>query len=233
MEKPFEYVKSLVLCYKLETCCCVAPIRIGLIFTGYFNALMAIICLEATANESFPPTIVKVQEMILEDNATKSIPILAYCMELGFSFVLLCAIYRSDLDLMQIYMYYCMAAIVMSLLVYSIVIAAIDVLIQIAIILSTGFQVYVLLLVRSAMVEIKLSRKNIEVPTLVMSSLIQKEERKEEVEAKQTDTEIPEKEEEDETKTVPDIKVETVEEKPKEETASKSRSIFKKFKPNK
>lgn len=85
-----------------------------------------------------------------------------------------------------------------------------------------------LLLVRSAIVEVKISRKNGEVPTLVMSSLIKKEEQ-----AKQADTETPEKEQDVDTKEVPEIKLETVEEHPKEETASDSRSIIIKLKPDK
>jgi hypothetical protein len=55
---------------------------------------LQIVSLVGTANESFSPTIMKVQEVILEDNASKPIPILAYSTELGFNVLLLCAMYR-------------------------------------------------------------------------------------------------------------------------------------------
>ncbi|XP_059046635.1 uncharacterized protein LOC131842134 [Achroia grisella] len=155
MEKMYQYVESAVVNYKLSYCCWIAPVRIGIIVVGYFNLIAAIVSLVGTANETFSPTIMKVQEIILEDNASKPIPILAYSTDMSFTVLLLCGIYRNDIVLLQVYIYYTIATVVTSILVYSMVIAAIDVLLVITIIFSTIFQVYMLLLVWSAIVEIK------------------------------------------------------------------------------
>ncbi|XP_052748896.1 uncharacterized protein LOC113521156 isoform X2 [Galleria mellonella] len=105
----------------------------------------------------------KVQEIILEDNASKPIPILAYSMEMSFTVLLLCGMYRNDIVLLRVYIYYTTVTVVTSILVYSMVIAVIDVLLIITIIFSTIFQVYMLLLVWSAIVQIReeeLANKN-------------------------------------------------------------------------
>ncbi|KAM3958806.1 uncharacterized protein ACR2FA_007212 [Aphomia sociella] len=155
MEKIYHYLESAVINFKLNYCCWLAPVRIGIIIIGYFNLIAALVSLVGTANESFSPTIMKVQEIILEDNASKPIPILAYTTELAFSVLLLCGMYRNDIVLLRVYMYYTTATVITSILVYSMVIAVIDVLLTITVIFSIIFQVYMLLLLWSAIVEIR------------------------------------------------------------------------------
>lgn len=42
MGKGFDYVKDLVVNFKLDWCCWVIPVRIGLFITGYFNIILAV-----------------------------------------------------------------------------------------------------------------------------------------------------------------------------------------------
>ncbi|CAG9788400.1 unnamed protein product [Diatraea saccharalis] len=135
-----------------------------------------LISLVGIANDSYSPTILKVQETLIEDFVSKPIPILAYATELAFNVILLCAVYRKDLVLLRLFTYYCITAIIASAMLYSIVLAAVDVLTVILIVTSITlaggpqeqarngptpspktavFQIYLLLLVRSIMVEIQ------------------------------------------------------------------------------
>ena len=42
MEQAYECAKSALLRFKLERCCCLAPIRVGLLITGYFNLFISV-----------------------------------------------------------------------------------------------------------------------------------------------------------------------------------------------
>lgn len=46
------------------------------------------------ADDSFVPILVQVQATILDDNATKPAPMIAYSVEFAFNVILLCALYR-------------------------------------------------------------------------------------------------------------------------------------------
>ncbi|XP_013136235.1 PREDICTED: uncharacterized protein LOC106101528 [Papilio polytes] len=162
MEKLYDNVKTAILTFKLDTCCCFAPIRTGVLITGYFNIFISMLSLVGTADGGITPPLMAVQEVILDDEGSKVIGTLAYGTELAFNMLLLCAIYRKDIVLLRTYMYFGMAAIVASVLVYSMVIAAVTLLTKINIIVNFVFQCYVILLVRSAIVDIKeeLSEQN-------------------------------------------------------------------------
>ncbi|XP_013162000.1 PREDICTED: uncharacterized protein LOC106113687 [Papilio xuthus] len=155
MEKLYDNVKTAILTFKLDTCCCFAPIRTGVLITGYFNIFISMLSLVGTADGGITPPLMAVQEVILDDEGSKVIGTLAYGTELAFNMLLLCAMYRKDIVLLRTYMYFGMAAVVASVLVYSMVIAAITLLTKINVIVNFVFQCYVILLVRSAIVDIK------------------------------------------------------------------------------
>ncbi|XP_068631267.1 uncharacterized protein [Battus philenor] len=155
MEKLYETVKTSIVTFKLDTCCCFAPVRTGVLITGYFNIFLSMLSLVGTADGGITPPLMAVQEVILDDEGSKIIGVLAYGTELAFNMLLLCAMYRKDIVLLRTYMYFGMAAIVASVLVYSMVIAAITLLTKINVIGNFVYQCYVILLVRSAIVEIK------------------------------------------------------------------------------
>lgn len=163
-------MKRRLVNFKLNTCCRVAPVRFGLLVTGYLNTALALISLVGLSDDSFITILMLVQQAIMEDNAKKPIPIIAYAVELSFSVILLCALYRRDVTLLRVYQRYCIVAIISSIMVYSIVVAAIGIIVSLALVISILFQVYVLLLVRSMIVEMKLETRNLELPTMVMKS---------------------------------------------------------------
>ncbi|KPI90933.1 hypothetical protein RR46_14437 [Papilio xuthus] len=121
---------------------------------GIFMHLQ-MLSLVGTADGGITPPLMAVQEVILDDEGSKVIGTLAYGTELAFNMLLLCAMYRKDIVLLRTYMYFGMAAVVASVLVYSMVIAAITLLTKINVIVNFVFQCYVILLVRSAIVDIK------------------------------------------------------------------------------
>ncbi|CAG9583038.1 unnamed protein product [Danaus chrysippus] len=108
-----------------------------------------------TADGGITPPLMEVQDQFLEDNASKPVGIIAYSSELAFSALLLGAMYRNDIVLLRVYMYYVVVTIVTSILVYSMVIAAVSLLTKMVIIGNMVYNGYVILLVRSAIVEIK------------------------------------------------------------------------------
>ncbi|KAL0829024.1 hypothetical protein ABMA28_003896 [Loxostege sticticalis] len=177
MDKTYEYIKTSLVTFKLEYCCWLAPVRVGIFIIGYMNILISLVSLVGTANDSYSPTIMKIQEILIEDYVSKPIPILAYSTELSFNVLLLAAMYRKDIVLLRTYMKYCIGTIIASTLVYSMVIAAIDLLLIITVITSVLFQIYILILVRSAIVEIKeeLAVKNGKVPKEIVFSTLTKE----------------------------------------------------------
>ncbi|KAJ8720055.1 hypothetical protein PYW07_012098 [Mythimna separata] len=221
MGKTFDYIKHLVVDFKLDWCCWIIPVRIGLTVIGYFNIFLASISLIGVADDSFTPILVQVQAMILDDNATKPAPVIAYCMELAFNIVLICALYRKDIPLMRVYMKYCIAAIIASFMFYSMVVPAIGAIVSTAMVLSIIFQIYIIILVRSIIVEIRLEQKRQQLPTFVMSTLIQEEKEKEKTETDKVEVDVeapvPVETEVDEEKKL-EVEVETVEEQPKEVT---------------
>ncbi|CAH0686412.1 unnamed protein product [Spodoptera exigua] len=220
MGKGFDYIKDLVVNFKLDWCCWVIPVRIGLFITGYFNIILAVTSLVGIADDSFVPILVQVQMTILDDKSTKPAPMIAYSVELAFNVILLCALYRKDMTLMRVYMKYCIAAIITSIMFYSMVVAAIGVVVTIAMVLSILFQIYVLILVRSILVEMRLELKAAAEPTLVMSTLLQEEQERAEKEKTEADVEAPPPpaESEEQVERRPETALETVDEHPREET---------------
>nr|XP_034833052.1 uncharacterized protein LOC117989749 [Maniola hyperantus] len=156
MDKAYKYAKSAIVHFKLDTCCCFAPIRIGLLIVGYFNLFIALLSLIGTADGGVVPPLMEVQDTLLEEEQV-SVPlgVVAYACELVFSAVLLCAMYREDIVLLRVYIYFVMATVVTSVLMYSMVIAKVSLLTKIVIISNIVFNCYVIILVRSAIVEIK------------------------------------------------------------------------------
>ncbi|CAK1542942.1 unnamed protein product [Leptosia nina] len=200
MDKVYEYAKSAIVHFKLERCCCLAPIRIGVIIMGYFNVFVGLLSLVGTADGGITPPLMAVQELILEDNASKPLGVIAYTAEVGFNMVLLCGIYRNDVVLLRIYIYFVVVAVVSSILVYSMVIALISILTKLLIFGSIAFQFYIILLVRSAIVEIKESNATDKNGHAVIYSVVRDSESKVEIKLpSEQGQEIEKKELEDET----------------------------------
>ncbi|CAH2041644.1 unnamed protein product, partial [Iphiclides podalirius] len=223
MEKLYDTVKAAIVNYKLDSCCCFAPVRTGVLITGYFNIFLSMLSLVGTADGGITPPLMAVQEVILDDEGSKIIGVMAYGTELAFNMLLLCAMYRKDITLLRTYMYFDIAAIVASLLVYSMVIAAITLLTKINVISNIAFQCYVILLVRSAIVEIKeesTEEKNGHVTLYSVAKLPEVKKDAEDVEiAAET---LPETTESQPNSSRPELKeevakLETVNENPKEE----------------
>ncbi|XP_072949424.1 uncharacterized protein [Epargyreus clarus] len=106
------------------------------------------------------PPLKAAQATINEEEISKPLCILAYSTEVAFNTLLLCGIYRNDIVLLRVYIYFLMASIISSVLVYSIVFAVMSALIQILIVCNWVFQCYVIVLVRSVIVEIKESQSS-------------------------------------------------------------------------
>ncbi|CAH0726727.1 unnamed protein product, partial [Brenthis ino] len=172
MDKAYEYAKSAVVNFKLDRCCCLAPVRVGVLIIGYFNLFIAVLSLMGTADGGITPPLMEVQEAFLEDNASKPAGILAYSSELVFSTVLLCAMYRNDIVLLRAYVYYTIVEIIAAVLIYSMVIVAVSLLTKMVIIGNIVFNGYVILLVRSAIVEIKESTSNEQNGHVVLYSVV-------------------------------------------------------------
>ncbi|CAH2090144.1 unnamed protein product [Euphydryas editha] len=160
MDKAYEYAKSAIINFKLDRCCCLAPIRAGILVIGYFNLFIAMLSLVGTADGGITPPLMEVQDTFLEDNASKAIGIIAYSTELAFNVLLLCGMYREDTVLLRVYVYFLIGSIVTALLVYSMIIAAVSLLTKLVIIGNMAFNLYVIILVRSAIVEIKETRNS-------------------------------------------------------------------------
>ncbi|XP_075977205.1 uncharacterized protein LOC142977287 [Anticarsia gemmatalis] len=217
MGRAYDYVKRQIVDFRLDMCCWVAPVKVGLLITGYLNIILAMISILGLSDDSFAPVLAQVQDAILGDNAKKPLPILAYSAELTANVILLAALYRKDIPLLRFYQRYCIAAVITSVLVYSMVIAAIGIITGFILVMSIVLQLYVLILVRSMIVEMKLEKKNIELPTLVMSSLIHEAAVKE-VKI-DSDVEAPSDSDNDDEKVEKKAKLETVNEHPKEESS--------------
>nr|XP_026492946.1 uncharacterized protein LOC113398426 [Vanessa tameamea] len=218
MDKAYEYAKSAIINFKLDRCCCLAPIRVGVLVIGYFNLFVAVLSLVGTADGGITPPLMEVQEMFLEDNASKAIGIMAYSCELAFSVLLLCGMYRNDIILLRAYVYFMIAAIVTAVLVYSMIIAAVSMLTKLVLIGNMVFNIYVILLVRSAIVEIKetsTSEKNGHV-TLYSIAKVPLDVESPDVEAPAETNAINEEKSETKKEEAP-VKLETVDEHTKEE----------------
>ncbi|XP_045537019.1 uncharacterized protein LOC123721666 [Papilio machaon] len=103
MEKLYDNVKTAILTFKLDSCCCFAPIRTGVLMTGYFNIFISMLSLVGTADGGITPPLMAVQEVILDDEGSKVIGTLAYGTELAFNMLLLCAMYRVNAYLLRYY----------------------------------------------------------------------------------------------------------------------------------
>nr|XP_012547525.1 uncharacterized protein LOC105841963 isoform X1 [Bombyx mori] len=168
MDLLIDYLKS----FKLNRCCCLFSVRTGLLLIGYFNIIYDSMAIAAISEFLYSPIVQEVLDAITKEQMPfqNSIPIFCYITEFGFNVVLLCAVYRRDLYLLKIYLYGCFTILVTSILFYSVVIAGFDVLMEFVIVFSIILDVYVILLVRSEILEIKESQKNGGISTLVMSS---------------------------------------------------------------
>ncbi|XP_038212833.1 uncharacterized protein LOC119833034 [Zerene cesonia] len=159
MDKVYDYTKAAILNFKLDRCCCLAPIPIGLIVIGFCNIFIALLSLVNIADVGTSPPLMVVQELVLENNASKPLGVMAYATELGFNMVFLCGMYRyNDIDLLRIYTYFVVAGMVTAILLYSMVIAHTYLLTKLIIISNIGKIILIekeILLIQSAIVEIK------------------------------------------------------------------------------
>ncbi|XP_063538521.1 uncharacterized protein LOC134747813 [Cydia strobilella] len=112
------------------------------------------------AEESFEPLLLKVLNGISEEppNYGPSCMIV-YAVELGSNVVLLCGIIRNDLILLRVYMYFAFGVLTAALMAYSVMFAPQELTVKFLIAASIGHQIYILLLLRSAMIEIKQALK--------------------------------------------------------------------------
>ncbi|XP_073945976.1 uncharacterized protein [Choristoneura fumiferana] len=179
MEKLGDYIKQSVLNFKLELCCFVASVRAGTLMLACANVALGFIILIALAEGTFEPVLLQALNGLAGDGDPPNfqpVCIVAYAVELGSNALLLCGIFRNDLVLLRVFLYYTFGVITAAVMVYSVVFFAASVGLEILILTSVGYQLYMILLVRSAMVEIKqetikngytvtLKRNDIEVPS--------------------------------------------------------------------
>ncbi|KAI8431995.1 hypothetical protein MSG28_004524 [Choristoneura fumiferana] len=192
MEKLGDYIKQSVLNFKLELCCFVASVRAGTLMLACANVALGFIILIALAEGTFEPVLLQALNGLAGDGDPPNfqpVCIVAYAVELGSNALLLCVcenahsflleksdFLQNDLVLLRVFLYYTFGVITAAVMVYSVVFFAASVGLEILILTSVGYQLYMILLVRSAMVEIKqetikngytvtLKRNDIEVPS--------------------------------------------------------------------
>ncbi|XP_061717816.1 uncharacterized protein LOC133525543 [Cydia pomonella] len=160
MEKYVNLFKRNVINFKLELCCFMAPVKSGLLAFACLHILIGVSTLMFFAEESFEPLLLKVLNGISDEppNYGPSCMIV-YAVELGSNVVLLCGIIRNDLILLRVYMYFAFGVLTAALMTYSVMFAPQELTVKFLIAGSIGHQIYILLLLRSAMIEIKQALK--------------------------------------------------------------------------
>ncbi|XP_063385542.1 uncharacterized protein LOC134671613 [Cydia fagiglandana] len=160
MEKYVNLFKRHVINFKLELCCFMAPVKSGLLAFACLHIVIGVSTLMFFAEESFEPLLLKVLNGISEEppNYGPSCMIV-YAVELGSNVVLLCGIIRNDLILLRVYMYFAFGVLTAALMAYSVMFPPQELTMKFLIAASIGHQIYILLLLRSAMIEIKQALK--------------------------------------------------------------------------
>ncbi|XP_063365086.1 uncharacterized protein LOC134653621 [Cydia amplana] len=156
MEKYVNLFKRHVINFKLELCCFMAPVKSGLLAFACLHIVIGVSTLMFFAEESFEPLLLKVLNGISEEppNYGPSCMIV-YAVELGSNVVLLCGLIRNDLILLRVYMYFAFGVLTAALMAYSVMFTPQELSVKFLIAASIGHQIYILLLLRSAMIEIK------------------------------------------------------------------------------
>ncbi|XP_063625127.1 uncharacterized protein LOC134796846 [Cydia splendana] len=160
MEKYVNLFKRHVINFKLELCCFMAPVKSGLLAFACLHIVIGVSTLMFFAEESFEPLLLKVLNGISEEppNYGPSCMIV-YAVELGSNVVLLCGIIRNDLILLRVYMYFAFGVLTAALMAYTVMFGPQELTVKFLIAASIGHQIYILLLLRSAMIEIKQALK--------------------------------------------------------------------------
>ncbi|XP_063384972.1 uncharacterized protein LOC134671131 [Cydia fagiglandana] len=162
MERFGEYVKKSVLNFKLQQCCWVASVRTGALTLACLNIILGLtVLVEISKGEeaSFTPLLLQAlsETTDKEEEGPDFIPscIIAYAMEIASNALVICAMWRNDIVLLRAYLYYALGVLTLAIMIYSVVIGALEVIPELLIVASVGTQLYQIMLVRSAMVEIK------------------------------------------------------------------------------
>ncbi|XP_063365085.1 uncharacterized protein LOC134653620 [Cydia amplana] len=148
-------LKAAILNFRLDLCCFVFSVKAGILLCGYFNVISNMICLIAVSTGVFPPLMMNAQQSYMDGEYVKSTCAFAYSADLCLAVLLLCARYRKDIVLLTYYTYCGMAMLASTILVYSMVIGVLSVLHTCTLVISLTYQVYIILLVRSMMVDLK------------------------------------------------------------------------------
>ncbi|XP_047998032.1 uncharacterized protein LOC125235504 [Leguminivora glycinivorella] len=157
MEKYVNLFKRHVIHFKLDLCCFMAPVKSGLLAFACLHILIGISTLMFFVEESFEPLLFKVLNGLSEEDPPNYGPscTIVYAVELGSNVVLLCGILRNDLILLRVYMYFAFGVLTAALMAYTVMFAPQVLTVKFLIAASIGHQIYMLLLLRSAMLEIK------------------------------------------------------------------------------
>ncbi|XP_047998033.1 uncharacterized protein LOC125235505 [Leguminivora glycinivorella] len=151
----YNDLKAAILNFRLDLCCFVFSVKAGILLCGYFNVISNMICLIAVSTEVFPPLMMNAQQTYMDGEYIKSTCAFAYSADLCLAVLLLCARYRKDIVLLTYYMYCGLAMLASTILVYSMVIGVLTVLHTCTLVISLTYQTYIILLVRSMMVDLK------------------------------------------------------------------------------
>ncbi|XP_063538522.1 uncharacterized protein LOC134747814 [Cydia strobilella] len=151
----YNDLKAAILNFRLDLCCFVFSVKAGILLCGYFNVISNMICLIAVSTAVFPPLMMNAQQSYMDGEYIKSTCAFAYSADLCLAVLLLCARYRKDIVLLTYYTYCGLAMLASTVLVYSMVIGVLSVLHTCTLVISLTYQVYIILLVRSMMVDLK------------------------------------------------------------------------------
>ncbi|XP_063384973.1 histone-lysine N-methyltransferase, H3 lysine-79 specific-like [Cydia fagiglandana] len=151
----YNDLKAAILNFRLDLCCFVFSVKAGILLCGYFNVISNMICLIAVSTGVFPPLMMNAQQSYMDGEYIKSTCAFAYSADLCLAVLLLCARYRKDIVLLTYYTYCGLAMLASTILVYSMVIGVLSVLHTCTLVISLTYQVYIILLVRSMMVDLK------------------------------------------------------------------------------
>ncbi|KAJ2951452.1 hypothetical protein O0L34_g13604 [Tuta absoluta] len=159
MKKFLVYIREYLWRARIKTCLCVFPLRAGLFCLASLNVFISLLQIVgvATGNVSFLPVLAHVQSDALggEDHSPGAC-VVPPSAHLAFSSVLLAALFRKDVVLLGLYCCYVLGSIFLSLVVYGLLNAIINSLDIFLITIDTLYQIYIMILVRSLMIEIEL-----------------------------------------------------------------------------
>ncbi|CAH0677258.1 unnamed protein product [Chilo suppressalis] len=164
-----ESLESSLVRFKLKSCCCIASVKLGLNIVAYFNVLVSAVSLLSEGR--FSPIAKEVQNLVVSEGS--ALHQLVNIANIFFNFLLVIAVNKKIPVLLRIFIYYCTASIAVKLIVLGPLIQASEdggLKIIIVTVLSILFECYMMLLVRSVMVEIneEIAEQNGKVPTQIV-----------------------------------------------------------------